>query len=72
MLSEDLFTAQTEAHSADLNYSVLSDYYLPLDNISLTMTANDRSCDITTDFVVVETQKVYFKTACITTCSTNA
>jgi hypothetical protein len=57
VLSGDVVTAQTEAYSANLN---------------CTMTASDRGCDVTTDFVVEETQKVYFKTSSITTCSADA
>ncbi|USP81358.1 hypothetical protein yc1106_08632 [Curvularia clavata] len=72
VLSGDVVTAQTEAYSANVNCSALSNYQLSLKDVRLTMTASDRGCDITTDFVVDETQKVYFKTSSITTCSADA
>jgi hypothetical protein len=72
VLSGDVVTAQTEAYSANLNCTALSNSRLSLKDVRLTMTASDRGCDVTTDFVVEETQKVYFKTSSITTCSADA
>lgn len=70
--SGDVVTAQTEAYSANMNCSVLSNYQLSLKDVRLTITGSDRGCDITTDFVVDDMQKVYFKTSSITTCSADA
>jgi hypothetical protein len=72
VVSGDVVTAQTEAYSAYLNCSVLSNYQLSLKDTRLFMTASDRGCNINQDFVVVNTQKVYFKTSSITTCSADA
>ncbi|KAH7408071.1 hypothetical protein DE146DRAFT_776267 [Phaeosphaeria sp. MPI-PUGE-AT-0046c] len=72
VLPGDEVIAQTEAYSANMNCSALSNYQLSLKDVRLTMTANDRGCDITTDFLVEDTQKVYFKTSSITTCSADA
>ncbi|KAF2679536.1 hypothetical protein K458DRAFT_313934 [Lentithecium fluviatile CBS 122367] len=65
-------TASTNAYSAYLNCSVLSDFRLEFNDPKLKMTASDRGCDIAQDFDVSESQQVYFKTSSEIGCSAAA
>jgi hypothetical protein len=65
-------TASTKAYSAYLNCSVLSDFDLEFDDPKLSMTANDRGCEIAQDFDISDSQQMYFKTSSEISCSAAA